>query len=220
MRKFISEYQNGRFKAGCTGGTVIVIDLETNEIIDKIKVPYCYSGTFVNDRDVFIAKSTAGYLLKYNIKTKEATRIRTSCLTQDGGFAVCPWDNRFYNVEMTKKGFQITVYDVDEFKPHLIVPINGDVRNVDGIEFSNQHIWYVALSYCYNGYVKNAIAKMKDYESIEIKNIDYDTYNHVTAYEYWKRCGFSDEVGSFAEIGSDKYRIPITMAEVFKQKKK
>ena len=133
MRKFISEYQNGRYKAGSTGGTVIVINLETNEIIDKIKVPYCYCGTFVNDRDVFIAKSTAGYLLKYDIITKAATRIRPSSLTQDGGFAVCPWDNQFYNVEMTKKGFQITIYDVDEFKPHKIVPINGDICNVNGI---------------------------------------------------------------------------------------
>lgn len=107
MRKFISEYNNGRYKVGCTGGTVIVIDMETNEVIDKIKVPYCYCGTFVGDRDIFIAKSTAGYLLKYDIKAKETTRIRPSTITQDGGFTVCPWDSRFYNVEMTKKGFQM-----------------------------------------------------------------------------------------------------------------
>lgn len=217
MRKFISEYQNGRYKAGSTGGTVIVINLETNEIIEKIKVPYCYCGTFVNDRDVFIAKSTAGYLLKYDIRTKAATRIRPSSLTQDGGFAVCPWDNRFYNVEMTKKGFQITIYDVDEFKPHKIVPINGDICNVNGIEFGDRPVWYVALSYFYKGHVKNAIAKMKDYESVEIKNIDYDVYNHIEGYEYWKRCGFTDDAGIIAVMSSDKYQIPITMAEIFGQ---
>jgi hypothetical protein len=217
MRKFISEYNNGRYKAGCTGGTVIVIDMETNEVIDKIKVPYCYCGTFVGDRDIFIAKSTAGYLLKYDIKAKEATRIRPSTITQDGGFAVCPWDSRFYNVEMTKKGFQITVYDVDGFKPYKIVPINGEICNVDGIEFGDQPVWYVSLSYFYKGYVKYAIAKMKDYESVEIKNIDYDVYNHIESYEYWKRCGFSDDVGSIAGMVSDIYQIPITMAEIFNQ---
>ena len=79
MRKFISEYKNSRYKVGCTGGTVIVIDMETNEVIDKIKVPYCYCGTFVGDRDIFIAKSTAGYLLKYDtqlLKTADLQYVR------------------------------------------------------------------------------------------------------------------------------------------------
>ena len=38
MRKFRSEYQNGKYKVGCTGGTVVIINSETNEIIDKIKI--------------------------------------------------------------------------------------------------------------------------------------------------------------------------------------
>lgn len=58
---------------------------------------------------------------------------------------------------------------------------------------------------------------MKDYESVEIKNIDYDVYNHIESYEYWKRCGFSDDVGSIAGMVSDIYQIPITMAEIFNQ---
>lgn len=135
MRKFISEYNNGRYKAGCTGGTVIVIDMETNEVIDKIKVPYCYCGTFVGDWNIFIAKSTAGYLLKYDIKAKEATRIRPSSLTQDGGMAVNPWNDHLYNIEMTSRGFQIAIYDAECFNAYTIIPIMLDARNVYDVEF-------------------------------------------------------------------------------------
>ena len=219
MRKFISEYNNGRYKAGCTGGTVIVIDMETNEVIDKIKVPYCYCGTFVGDRDIFIAKSTAGYLLKYDIKAKEATRIRPSTITQDGGFAVCPWDSRFYNVEMTKKGFQITVYDVDRFAVDTIIPINVDATNVYEIEFDtdNNDVWYFSMSYSINGYIKRAIVKMQECDVVALREINTDDFHHIIGYKYWERCGFTDKSRIVAEMASYEYQIPITMTEIFNQ---
>lgn len=218
MRKFRSEYQNGKYKVGCTGGTVVIINSETNEIIDKIKMPYCYYGTFVNDKDVFIAKSTAGYLLKYDLKTNELTKIRTSSQTQDGGFAVCPWDNHFYNVEMCKTGFQIAIYDVDTFKIRKLVPMYGDVCNVYGIEFGDRPVWYVALSYSYQGYVRKAIAQMNEYDLVEIRDIDHDSFKHFVGYEYWMRCGFTDEARIVAEMLSEKYQIPMTMAELYNLK--
>ena len=217
MRKFISEYNNGRYKAGCTGGTVIVIDMETNEVIDKIKVPYCYCGTFVGDRDIFIAKSTAGYLLKYDIKAKEATRIRPSTITQDGGFAVNPWNDYLYNIEMTSKGFQIAIYDVECFDAYNIIPIMLDARNVYDVEFDTEKkdMWYISLSYALNGYIKNAIIKMQDTDAIDIKEVPNNDFNHAGGYKYWLRCGFTDKSRIVAEMFSTKYQIPITLSELY-----
>lgn len=219
MRKFISEYNNGRYKAGCTGGTVIVIDMETNEVIDKIKVPYCYCGTFVGDRDIFIAKSTAGYLLKYDIKAKEATRIRPSTITQDGGFAVNPWNDNLYNIEMTSRGFQIAIYDAECFDAFTIIPIMLDARNVYDVEFDaeKKDMWYISLSYALNGYIKNAIIKMQNSDVVNIKEVTINDFNHVVGYKYWQRCGFTDKSRIVAGMFSDIYQIPITMAEIFNQ---
>ena len=219
MRKFISEYNNGRYKAGCTGGTVIVIDKETNEVIDKIKVPYCYCGTFVGDRDIFIAKSTAGYLLKYDIKAKEATRIRPSSLTQDGGMAVNPWNDHLYNIEMTSRGFQIAIYDAECFDAYTIIPIMLDARNVYDVEFDaeKKDMWYISLSYALNGYIKNAIIKMQNSDVVNIKEVTINDFNHVVGYKYWQRCGFTDKSRIVAGMFSDIYQIPITMAEIFNQ---
>ena len=219
MRKFISEYNNGKYKAGCTGGTVIVIDMETNEVIDKIKVPYCYCGTFVGDRDIFIAKSTAGYLLKYDIKAKEATRIRPSSLTQDGGMAVNPWNDHLYNIEMTSRGFQIAIYDAECFDAYTIIPIMLDARNVYDVEFDaeKKDMWYISLSYALNGYIKNAIIKMQNSDVVNIKEVTINDFNHVVGYKYWQRCGFTDKSRIVAGMFSDIYQIPITMAEIFNQ---
>ena len=219
MRKFISEYKNGRYKIGCTGGTVIVIDMETNEVIDKIKVPYCYCGTFVGDRDIFIAKSTAGYLLKYDIKAKEATRIRPSSLTQDGGMAVNPWNDHLYNIEMTSRGFQIAIYDAECFDAYTIIPIMLDARNVYDVEFDaeKKDMWYISLSYALNGYIKNAIIKMQNSDVVIIKEVTINDFNHVVGYKYWQRCGFTDKSRIVAGMFSDIYQIPITMAEIFNQ---
>lgn len=218
MRKFISEYNNGKYKAGCTGGTVIVIDMETNEVIDKIKVPYCYCGTFVGDRDIFIAKSTAGYLLKYDIKAKEATRIRPSSLTQDGGMAVNPWNDHLYNIEMTSRGFQIAIYDAECFDAYTIIPIMLDARNVYDVEFDaeKKDMWYISL-YALNGYIKNAIIKMQNSDVVNIKEVTINDFNHVVGYKYWQRCGFTDKSRIVAGMFSDIYQIPITMAEIFNQ---
>lgn len=216
MRKFVSEYNNGKYRAGCTGGTVIVIDDSNDEVIDKIKLPYCYCGAFIPGRNIFIAKSTAGYLLKYDIDNKTATRIRPSSLTQDGGFAVCPWDGRFYNIEMTKTGYQISIYGIDSFKSEMTVPIKGDVNNVLEIEFDEEtHLWYVSLDYTFKGRVKEAIAQMSGYDCVDYKSIDHDRFNHAEGYKYWERCDFSEESGSIAAMSSDKYQIPVSLAELY-----
>lgn len=218
MRSFIGGYNNGKYIAGCTGGMVVIVDNSTNEVIDKIKLPYCYCGSFIPNKNIFIAKSTAGYLLKYDIDNKESTRIRPSSLTQDGGMAVNPWNDHLYNIEMTSRGFQIAIYDVESFKADMIIPVEVDATNVYDVEFDNEDrlAWYVSLSYSLNGYVKRAIIKLHDCETIDIKAINTDDFYHLVGYKYWQRCGFTDKSRIVAEMCSAQYQIPIKLSEVYK----
>lgn len=217
MRSFIGEYYNGKYIAGCTGGMVVIIDNSTNKVIDKIKLPYCYCGSFIPNKNIFIAKSTAGYLLKYDIDNKESTRIRPSSLTQDGGLAVNPWNDHLYNIEMTSRGFQIAIYDVESFKDDMIIPVEVDATNVYDVEFDKEDrlAWYVSLSYSLNGYVKRAIIKIRNYETVDIKDINTEEFHHIVGYKYWQRCGFTDKSKIVAEMSSTKYQIPITLSELY-----
>lgn len=217
MRSFIGEYYNGKYIAGCTGGMVVIIDNSTNEVIDKIKLPYCYCGSFIPNKNIFIAKSTAGYLLKYDIDNKESTRIRPSSLTQDGGLAVNPWNEYLYNIEMTSKEFQIAIYDAECFDAYTIIPIMLDARNVYDVEFDaeKKDMWYISLSYALNGYIKNAIIKMQNSDVVNIKEVMINDFNHVVGYKYWQRCGFTDKSRIVAEMFSAKYQIPITLYELY-----
>lgn len=220
MRKNVSEYTNGKYQINCTGNTIIVIQTESKEEVDRFKFPYGYFGTFVSDQDIFIAKSTAGYLLKYNVLTKETKKIHTSGTTQDGGFAICPWENHFYNIEINSNGFQIAVYDIESFQQDTTIPIKGDVANVYDVEFESYPIWYVSLSYSINGRIKKAIVKMSGYDSVEIREINPDSFNHAVGYKYWERCGFTDKSLLVSQMFSSKSKTPISLSELFNKTEK
>lgn len=215
MKKYVSEYTNGKYQIGCTGNTIIVKQTESKGEFDRIKFPYGYFGTFVPDQDIFIAKSTAGYLLKYNLPTKETKKIHISGMTQDGGFAICPWKKQFYNIEMNTNGFQIAVYDIESFQLDTTIPIKGEVANVYDIEFESNPIWYISFSYSNIGRVKKAIVKMRGYDSAEIREINPDSFNHAVGYKYWERCGFTDKSFLVSQMFSSKCKIPISLSELF-----
>lgn len=215
MNKYVSVYTNDKYQVGCTGSTIIVKQTKTKLEIDRIKFPYGYFGTLVSGQDIFIAKSTTGYLLKYNIQTKERTKIRTSSATQDGGFAICPWKNQFYNVEMNTNGFHIAVYDIDNFQIETTIPIRGDIANVYDIEFERKPIWYISLSYSINGRIKRAIIKMYDYDFVEIREINSDSFNHAVGYKYWERSGFTDKALIVSQMFSSISKDPISLSELY-----
>ena len=52
---------------------------------------------------------------------------------------------------------------------------------------------------------------MNEYDLVEIRDIDHDSFKHFVGYEYWMRCGFTDEARIVAEMLSEKYQIPMTM---------
>ena len=217
MTKYICEYGNEEYKVGCTGGTIIILEKNTGKVIDKIKLPYISMGVLVPFQRIFIAKSTDGILLKYDIETKEIIKKRTSKLTQDGGMGLCPWDGHLYNVEMTEQGFRITVYDVNTMQIITNVPIRGDIVDVSDLEFGlESSVWYVALSYFYKGRVKNSIAKMENYNCVSYREIDFDLFNHAIGYKYLERCGFTEDALEIAKMFSDKCQTPISLAELYK----
>lgn len=216
MTKYICEYENEKYKVGCTGGTILIIERSTGKEIDKIKLPYISMGVFVPFHNIFIAKSTAGTLLKYDIETKETIKKRISNLTQDGGMGVCPWDGHLYNIEMTVHGFQIVIYDVNNMDIIATVPIKGDIVDVADLEFGLElPVWYVSLSYFYKGRVKNAIAKMEKYNCVGYKEIDFELFNHAIGYKCLERTGFTEDALGIAKMFSDKCQTPISFAELY-----
>ena len=113
--------------------------------------------------------------------------------------------------------FQIAIYNVESFKDDMIIPLEVDATNVYDIEFDKEdHLaWYISLSYSLNGYVKRAIIKMRNHETVDIKEINAEEFHHIVGYKYWQRCGFTDKSRTVAEMSSTKYQIPITLSELY-----
>lgn len=216
MNTFVSEYNNGKYRIGCSGGSLFVYSSTNNVMIDQIKLPYVYYGTFVLEYDVFIAKSTAGYLYRYDLINKTLEHLMISKSIQDGGFAICPWDKCFYNIEITPLGHQISKYDVMSFQRLEIIPIKGDIANAYDLEFDDDsHAWFILLSYSYNGRIKRAVVKMDNSDCVGIRDISSKLFNQAVGYKYWERCGFTQKSLCIAKSFSENCTNPIRLADLY-----
>ena len=116
---------------------------------------------------------------------------------------------------MNTNGFHIAVYDIDNFQIETTIPIRGDIANVYDIEFERKPIWYISLSYSINGRIKRAIIKMYDYDFVEIREINSDSFNHAVGYKYWERSGFTDKALIVSQMFSSISKDPISLSELY-----
>lgn len=218
MANIFSEYRNQDYKVNCTGQAIIIYEAETGKVQNRIRIPYVYYGFFIPDSNIFIAKSISGFLVKCDLNSSKVNKMKLNDLTQDGGFALCPWNNHLYNIEAIPNGYQISVYDVESFNKVETIPIKGDVSMVYDIEFdSRKPIWYVSLSYSYNGRIRNAIAKMSESALLEIRNIAKDEFDRVAGYKFWERCNFSNKALYISKMYSDNCCQAITLSALYEK---
>ena len=106
MKKFWGYYDNGEYRIGCNGSAIYVYDRNNNELIRYKDIPYVYVGAFKPGTNIFIAKSTEGYLAVYDLDQDELKKkiAITRIGAQDEGFAFSPDGVFFYNIESASNG--------------------------------------------------------------------------------------------------------------------
>ena len=210
MRKFYGFFDNGKYKVGCNGGTIYVYNQDEIEIARFKGLSCTYRGAFRPNTNVFVAKSTIGSLMVYDLDTlsliKKVNYTRKGA--QDEGFAFSESGNMFYNIEkpILSTKTQLTVYDGTSFD--IVATYFGDNEKMflQYIETYVDDIYVVGFMRGDNGiYDYSFTARIVNGEVKDIKKIQSNVFpitdwspwdkndcRYLCIYKDWETHGFSD----------------------------
>ena len=144
MKKYQGYAQNEKFKVGLNGKTVYIFDNDENELARFQDAPYMYRGKFIPNTNTLVVKSTAGWLLFYDLDSLALIKkIKFSYIgSQDGNFAITQDGKYLYNIESPNCSTrtQLTKYDLETLEPLITSLHNSETIFLKYIEISNETI--------------------------------------------------------------------------------
>lgn len=142
MKKYQGYAQNEKFKVGLNGKTVYIFDNDENELARFQDAPYMYRGKFIPNTNTLVVKSTAGWLLFYDLDNLVLIKkIRFSNIgSQTKNFAITQDGKYLYNVESPNYSTrtQLTKYDLGTLKPVITSFHNSETIFLKYVEISNE----------------------------------------------------------------------------------
>lgn len=145
MKKYQGYAQNEKFKVGLNGKTVYIFDNDENELARFQDAPYMYRGKFIPNTNTLVVKSTAGWLLFYDLDSLALIqKIRFSNIgSQTKNFAITQDGKYLYNIEAPNYSTrtQLTKYDLGTLKPVITSFHNSETIFLEYIEISNETIF-------------------------------------------------------------------------------
>ena len=145
MKKYQGYAQNEKFKVGLNGKTVYIFDNDENELARFQDAPYMYRGKFIPNTNTLVVKSTAGWLLFYDLDNLVLIKkIRFSNIgSQTKNFAITQDGKYLYNIEAPNYSIrtQLTKYDLRTLKPVITSFHNSETIFLEYVEISNEAIF-------------------------------------------------------------------------------
>ena len=92
MKKFWGICNNDNYSVGCNGASVYVYDKNGKELKVFKDAPYTYRAKFKPNNNILVAKSTAGFLLIYDLENSNKTtpNTKTVPLSAESGRGAAP----------------------------------------------------------------------------------------------------------------------------------
>lgn len=120
MKTFYSLVTNGVHTVGCTGGSVYVLDKNSEELAVFKGLNYAYDCAISPKGDVFVVKTSAGFLRVYSLCAPSLIRkLRFSNVaeSQDDNFCFSSDGKAFYNIERHADSCKtvLSIYDTKDF---------------------------------------------------------------------------------------------------------
>lgn len=145
MKKYQGYAQNEKFKVGLNGKTVYIFDNDENELARFQDAPYVYRGKFIPNTNTLVVKSTAGWLLFYDLDNLVLIKkIRFSNIgSQDKNFAITQDGKYLYNIEAPNDSIrtQLTKYDLETLKPLITSFHNSETIFLQYVEISDETVF-------------------------------------------------------------------------------
>ena len=223
MRKFWGTCNNSNYLVGCNGSTIYVYDKNEKEVAKFKDANYVYRAKFIPNTNILIAKSTAGFLVIYNLdELKLVKKIKVSLIgAQDEGFIITPDRKYLYNIEkpLYSTKTQLTIYDTLNFEVVKILFKNNDKVVLKNLEFDEESEICYVLGFMRDDtgvYDYGFIGKLLDDKIIEIKKIDKKRYDYISAYKSWEDTGFTDKALEWSRLKLEEKIENISLTEIYK----
>ena len=205
MKKFWCYISNDKYSVGCTGQTVYVYDKDGNELAKFKDIKYGYTAIFSPTDNIFVVKSTVGYLAVYSLsELKLIKRIKFSKIdsSQDDGFCFSADGKYFYNIERHVASYNsaLATYDTVTFDRISLYLDDNDYVNPSFIECDTDGQLYVfgfertVEEHFSGGYVSKLVdGKISDAQHISVQ--EYDCYRTIL---HLQICNFSERAIEFS----------------------
>jgi len=120
MRKFVGQAETEKYKVGCTGQTVYLYDASGAELAKFKDIKYGYMPLFSPDKDLFVVKSTGGWMAAYSAGRKCLIKkwpLKEKA-SQDDGFCFSPDGKFLYNIERASGSVatELAVYETENWQ--------------------------------------------------------------------------------------------------------
>jgi len=193
MKKYQGYAQNEKFKVGLNGKTVYIFDNDENELARFQDAPYMYRGKFIPNTNTLVVKSTAGWLLFYDLDSLALIKkIRFSNIgSQTKNFAITQDGKYLYNIEAPNLSTrtQLTKYDLRTLKPVITSFHNSETIFLEYVEISNETIFLFGFmrndkgikDYGFIGQYKEIGEKCVLRDGKRIADIVYEKISHIRA---------------------------------------
>lgn len=224
MKKYQGYAQNEKFKVGLNGKTIYIFDNDENELARFQDAPYMYRGKFIPNTNTLVVKSTAGWLLFYDLDSLALIqKIRFSNIgSQTKNFAITQDGKYLYNIEAPNYSTrtQLTKYDLGTLKPVITSFHNSETIFLEYIEISNETIFLF-------GFMRNDKG-IKDYGFIgqykeigekcilrEGKRIADVVYEKISQYKGCEDFGFTQKALKYHDLEKIEDLEPCTLSGVY-----
>ena len=199
MKKFWGICNNDKYAVGCNGASIYIYDKNGKQLQVFKDAPYTYRAKFKPNTNILVAKSTAGYLLIYDLdELKLLNKTKTAQIdSQDDGFVFSKDGKYLYNIErpIYSTKTRLTIYDTKDYSVIKILFENDEKIVLKNLEFDKNNICFLL------GFMRNDagvfdhgfIAKLVSNNLKDIKILDEDKYEYLLAFKNWEDHGFSDK---------------------------
>lgn len=221
MKKFWGYSKNEKFAIGCTGQTTYVYDADGNEIAKFKDIAYVYTPMFCPNKNVFVLKSTDGWLAFYSLDTMELLKkvhFAKNIGAQDEGFCFSPDGRYLFNIEKPVSSLftELVVYETENYQVIHRLFQGEQISVLSHIEYDAEKSAYYVLGFVRddNGVMSYGfVSQLMNNKLIEIKRISEEEYNYVRAYKHLEQLGFTNKAIEWSVL-KNKEIIATKLSEV------
>ncbi|WP_373154769.1 YncE family protein [Clostridium sp. AUH-JLR23] len=199
MKKFWGICNNDKYTVGCNGASIYIYDNNGKQLQVFKDAPYTYRAKFKPHTHILAAKSTAGFLLIYDLdELKLLNKIKTAQIgSQDDGFVFSNDGNYLYNIERSVyfTNTRLSIYNMKDYSVIKKLFENDEKIVLKNLEFDQNNTCYLL------GFMRDDvgvfdygfIAKLVSNNLKDIKILDKDKYEYLSAFKNWEDHGFSNK---------------------------